>query len=404
MTQRNVDIAIVGGGMAGGFLAAALVESGLSVQVLDGAPAPVMPSQAAGLRVVTLTEASLNMLKATGIWQVMDSRRLSPYNRMQVWDSDGTGEVDFHAADIPAERLGCLVENAHVVAAAYQHLKDQPNIDWQSHCRVNAIHPEDAGWQIQLENGDAISCRLLVGADGGRSFVRTALGISTSHRDSDHHALVTALRTEKAHAACARQWFLTTGPLAFLPLFGDGHDISIVWSCVTDFAAELRGLPLDELARRLEQASDGMLGQIQVQQKPVGFPIRELHAASYTAPHAALVGDAAHVIHPLAGQGINLGLLDAAVLAEEITQAAQRGQNWWSEPLLTRYQRRRRGHNLMMQHSMRGFQTLFAQQNPALRWLRNSGMKWVNRTAPLKHFFGTEAMGRHGDLPAIARG
>lgn len=405
--SRQVDVLIVGGGMAGGFLAAALAGNDLSVLVLDGAPAPVMPTGEASLRVVALTEASQQMLAHTGVWAQLDPARVQPYRHMQVFDSDGTGQVAFDAAEAGAQALGWMVENDHLVAALHERLQAAAQVEWRSSCRVAAIDRQADGWQVTLADGESLHCRLLVGADGARSLVRDCANIFASHRDTGHRALVTTLATEIAHGDCARQWFMSDGPLAFLPLFGDGKRVSIVWSCVPARAQALAALSLEEFGQALTLASEGALGKVMPLTAPVSFPIVEQHAASYVGEQLALIGDAAHVVHPLAGQGINLGLLDAGVLAEEILCVQQKGQDIGQpacvQQLLARYQRRRRGHNLVVQQSMRGFQTLFAQQQPALRWLRNTGMQWVNGAAPIKRRLIEEALGRHGDLPAIAR-
>lgn len=400
---RDVDIVIVGGGMAGGMLAVALAAAGLDIHLLDAAAAPNLPTGEAEQRVVSLTEASCHLLKNTGVWPHLDAARLAPFEHMQVWDSDGCGRVAFHARDLAAPALGYIVENRHLVAALHARVTALDNVIWQQQVAVTKLAETTAGWQVTLANGESLNCRLLIGADGARSMVRDAAGISVGRKDSGHRALVTRLTTEKPHGDCARQWFMTSGPLAFLPLFGDGHQVSIVWSAVETRAHQLAALSSEELAVALERASEGLLGHIRVETPPVFFPVHELHAADYISRQVALVGDAAHVIHPLAGQGINLGLLDAAVLAEEVLAAVKKQQDFASPALLARYQRRRRGHNLMMQQSMRAFQTLFAQQPPALRWLRNTGMAWINRAGPLKQRVAAEALGRHGDLPALAR-
>lgn len=402
IADQQTDIVIVGGGMAGAFLAAALIDSGLTIHLLDGAPVPSMPTAEAQLRVVALTAASQTMLTNVGVWKLLDQSRLCAYQRMQVWDSDGTGQVDFSADMAAAPALGWMVENQHLVAALYQRLAACPSVHWHSNSRVASVTPEEHGWQVLLASGETLTTRLLVGADGARSLVREAAAISHGSRDTGHRALVTRLHTELAHGNCARQWFMTSGPLAFLPLFGDGHHVSIVWSSVASKAQQLLSLSSAEFSQQLTLASEAALGQVEALTPPVSFPIQELHASRYSAPHLALIGDAAHVVHPLAGQGINLGLLDAAVLAEELNRAQQQGRPYWEAAVLARYQRRRRGHNLMMQQSMRGFQALYAQGHPAIRWLRNSGMSAVNAMTPLKRLIIGEALGRHGDLPQIA--
>lgn len=400
---QRVEVLIVGGGMAGGCLAAALADSGLSIVVLDGAPVPQPVTGEPQLRVSALTEASQHLLVNTGIWDCLDAERLSPYWQMQVWDSDGTGEVSFRAEEVGASQLGWIVENANLVHACHRRLAGTQSVSWRADCKVAQVTQLADGWQVTLTGGEVLECDLLVGADGARSLVRAAANIGVGHRDTGHQALVTWLRAEQPHDDCARQWFLSSGPLAFLPLHGDGHQVSIVWSAVPARAEALAKLSPADLSQALTQASEGALGAVEVMHPAARFPIIEQHAASYVGERLVLIGDAAHVVHPLAGQGINLGLLDAAVLAEEILQARAKGLPIWQPDLLARYQRRRRGHNLVMQQSFRGLQQLFAAQAPALRWLRNTGMKLVNGATPLKLRLATEALGRHGDLPALAR-
>jgi len=299
--------------------------------------------------------------------------------------------------------LGWIVENDHLVAALYRYLQTVPNVEWHTNCRVHALRQQMSGWLVELADGRSIEPVLLVGADGANSFVRQAAGIGVQQHHSGHHALVTWLVTEKQHDHCARQWFLPSGPLAFLPLAGDGHQVSIVWSGTPDCIDRLSRLSLDEFDVALMQASEGALGRVKAQASPVRFPIVERHAHQYVANQLALIGDAAHVIHPLAGQGINLGLLDAGVLAEEVMQAMQRGVSVAHQSVLARYQRRRKAHNLLMQHAMRGFQRIYAQPSPAVRWLRNAGMSLLNDVDIAKRVFIGQAQGRFADLPRIAR-
>lgn len=389
--------------MAGGFLAAALANSGLTISLVDGAPAQQMPTGDPLLRVVALAESSQRMLQNTGVWQALDQSRIMPFQRMAVWDSDGTGSIEFDAAKANADALGWIVENNHLVAALNNHLSTASNVEWHNHCRVKAIRRQITGWLVELDDGTCLEPQLLIGADGANSFVRQSVGISAKQHNSGHHALVTWLTTELPHEACARQWFLPTGPLAFLPLFGDGHQVSIVWSGVPSRIEQLMSLSLDELSTELTLASEGALGRVTPKMPAVRFPIVERHASHYVANQVALIGDAAHVIHPLAGQGINLGLLDAGVLAEEILLAKQQSLAVGGEATLARYQRRRKAHNMIMQHAMRGFQRIYAEPSPAIRWLRNTGMSVLNDLDLVKQALIGQAQGRFVDLPQIAK-
>lgn len=412
------DVLIVGGGMAGGLMAAALMHSGLSVVVLDAAPVPKMPAGAATPRVSALTEASQHMLANVGAWQKIPPARIQPYDRMHVWDGDGTGDVHFAAQDLHTDALGWIVENEALVAALYQAVTQKQDGDvpqplaatrWEANARTDSIRRSEQGWRLKLADGRRFCAPMLVGADGARSAVRQTAGIPGTPRDTGHVAIVGSATTALPHGACARQRFIDSGPLALLPLCdGEGasgvlHQVSIVWSLWPGEAERLMALDDAAFDIALTQASTGCLGDMQFQGRRLVFPIQELHASSYIADGLALIGDAAHVVHPLAGQGINLGLLDAAVLAEEMLRALQRGLPHWHASALRRYERRRRGHNALMLNALHGFKVLFETSAPPVRMARNMGMNLVNRVLPARNLFARQAMGRGGDLPQLAR-
>lgn len=400
--ESHSDILIVGGGMAGGLLALLLAEQGVSVRVLDGAAPPTAPRGAAATRVSTLSEASHWLLRHAGAWERLDPARVQPYRHMQVWDQDGSGEVRFDAAELGAPALGWLLENDHLTSALYQAAIRHSRLDWRCNTAVAGVERAGSGWQV-LTDKERLSGDLLIGADGARSLVRETAGIPAAPRETGHHALVATIETERPHGACARQVFMESGPLALLPLFGDGHRCSIVWSAWPARIDALMALDDASFGAALTQATADVLGQARVISRRVVFPIQERHASDYTGPALALVGDAAHVIHPLAGQGINMGLLDAGVLAEELGRARAAGLPLAHPGVLARYQRRRRADNLVMQNAMRGFKTLFERREPTLRWLRNTGLNLVNRLPPARHAFMTRALGRAGDLPHRAK-
>ncbi len=400
-------IIIVGGGMTGGLLGVLLAEAGLRVTVLDGAPEPVMPSGAAQLRVSTLTEASYWLLRNSGVWDQLDLSRVQPYGAMQVWDQDGTGEVTFTAEEAGTDTLGWLLENGHLTAALYQRAQALASLDWRCGASVESARRNDSGWDVMC-GGERLHADLLVGADGARSQVRDWAGISGGASDSGHHALVATIGTALPHQGCARQVFMESGPLALLPLYsdptqGEQRQCSIVWSGWPERIRELQQYDAGRFAVELQAAVADVLGEVTLLSERAVFPIQPRHASQYVAPALALVGDAAHVIHPLAGQGVNLGLLDAAVLAEEVLRAVDTGLGCADRHALARYQRRRRGENLVMQNAMRGFQQLFEQRALPLRWLRNTGMKLVDQAGPVKGFFANRALGRSADLPQRAR-
>lgn len=400
MASSDTEVLIIGGGMAGGMLAAALTGTGLRCVVLDRAPAPQMPDGEADMRVSALTEASMHMLANVGAWSRMPRARTAPYQRMDVWDGDGTGRVSFDASAVQANALGWIVENSLVTAALYQ---SRGETDWRAGVDIDALSRGPDGWRVRLGDGDEIIAQLLVGADGARSTVRELAGIAAAPKDSGHVAIVATVASELPHGGCARQRFLETGPLALLPLFGDGHRFSLVWSATPALAQSLMQLDDETFSAQLTEASEGVLGQCKLVGRRGAFPIHTLHASEYVADGLALIGDAAHVVHPLAGQGINLGFLDAAVLAEELARAKARAVPITDVTVLKRYQRRRRAHNAVMLTALNGIKTFFGQRDPALRFIRNTGMNWVNRLPLAKGVLANEALGRHGDLPDLAR-
>jgi len=387
--------------MAGGMQAVALAGTGLSVRLLDAGPAPVMPTGLCATRVVALTEASQRMLEQLGVWALMPTERIQPYGAMHVWDS--TGEVLFDAQELGASQLGWIVENNAVAAAMHKKAQSLSNITWQNGESIVRYEREANGWRLLSASGAEYRCGLLIGADGARSSVREHMGIAGVPEFSGHIAVVCAIRTEKPHGLCARQRFLETGPLALLPAAGDEHDVSIVWSLVPEEAQRLFALDEEAFNQELTIASNECLGALTLHTPRAKFPIHYFHASGYHKPYAALISDAAHVVHPLAGQGINLGLLDAAVLAEEIARAQHRGLPFNHLSVLERYERRRRLHNGSMVRVLKGFKVLFEQRQLQVRWLRNAGMGLVNRLLPVKQRLAMHALGRTGDLPRIAR-
>ena len=279
--------------------------------------------------------------------------------------------------------LGCINESADITTFADTRLQDCSRDQAASVTRV------------QLENGAVLEADLLVAADGAMSRVRDMLQFTTREWDYGHRAIVTTAQVEHSHQETCWQRFLTSGPLAFLPLPGEGshHYCSIVWSVQDDLSEHLMGLDDDAFSAELESAIEGRLGKVLGCSRRFAFPLRQRHAVDYVQAGVALVADAAHTIHPLAGQGINLGLQDVAVLAEEILAGHARGLSPGQLALLRRYQRRRKGENLLMMAAMDGFKALFEQQALPLRWLRNAGMRSVGQMGPLKQQLIRRAMG-----------
>ncbi|AKN29120.1 2-octaprenyl-3-methyl-6-methoxy-1,4-benzoquinol hydroxylase [Stutzerimonas stutzeri] len=404
----QADLIIVGAGMVGSTLALALEGSGLDILVLDASPleaADFDPQGGFEPRVSALSAASQRIFERLGAWPGMSARRVSPYTDMHVWDGSGTGQIHFSAATVHAEVLGHIVENRVVQDALLETMQRRGGQRLLGAARLERLERTPQGWQLTLDDGRQLNAPLLVAADGANSAVRRLAGCETREWDYLHQAIVTSVRCSEPHQRTAWQRFTDGGPLAFLPLERDGdqHWCSIVWS-VTELEAR-RLMALDDAAFRaaLGRAFEQRLGEVEEVDPRLCIPLRQRHAKRYVQPGLALIGDAAHTIHPLAGQGVNLGLLDAAVLAEVIEAAMARGERPEDIRVLSRFERRRMPHNLAMMAAMEGFERLFQADPLPLRWLRNTGLKAVQALPEAKALFVRQALGLSGDLPALAR-
>ncbi len=404
----QADLIIVGAGMVGSTLALALEGSGLDILVLDASPleaADFDPQGGFEPRVSALSAASQRIFERLGAWPGMSARRVSPYTDMHVWDGSGTGQIHFSAETVHAEVLGHIVENRVVQDALLETMQRRGGQRLLGAARFERLERMPQGWQLTLDDGRQLNAPLLVAADGANSAVRRLAGCETREWDYLHQAIVTSVRCSEPHQRTAWQRFTDDGPLAFLPLERDGdqHWCSIVWS-VTELEAR-RLMALDDVAFRaaLGRAFEQRLGEVEEVDPRLCIPLRQRHAKRYVQPGLALIGDAAHTIHPLAGQGVNLGLLDAAVLAEVIEAAMARGERPEDIRVLSRFERRRMPHNLAMMAAMEGFERLFQADPLPLRWLRNTGLKAVQALPEAKALFVRQALGLSGDLPELAR-
>ncbi|MFC6670881.1 FAD-dependent monooxygenase [Marinobacterium aestuariivivens] len=418
MQEFDADLVIVGAGMVGLTAALALADSDLKILLLESREldpaaqvASVREQQGAGFdpRVSALTVASQQILKSVGAWPAMAALRLSPYTDMDVWDGEGTGHIHFSAAELHEACLGHIVENRVILAGLCDALAQRPQIELRCGVEVrNLSEARDAGAglyrELELSDGHRLRARLVVAADGALSRTRQLAALPMWEWDYGHHAVVTTVRTEAPNRATAWQRFTDDGPLAFLPLQdgGDDHLSSIVWSTSPEHVRELLGYDDADFCRVLERAFEHRLGAILWSDNRYSVPLRQRHARRYVQEAFAAIGDAAHTIHPLAGQGVNLGLLDAAVLAEVVLAAVTRGDDMGSLRILRRFQRRRQGDNLSMAATMEGFKRLFDSRQPLLVLGRNLGMSCLDRLGPVKNHLVLAAMGLAGDLPARA--
>lgn len=386
--KRRYDVVIVGGGVTGLTLAAKLAAmehaGALNITLLDAAPRPSFSvDDDVALRVSAIATGSAELLDSVGAWQHVVDARASAYERMRVWDEgDVPGSdtaLDFDAAEFAVPQLGFIVENVLLRHALLQQL-DDATLNFS--CPIRSLRQVGRRYRVELEDDRKLLADLVVGADGARSFVRSAVGIETRNWPYGQTAFVTHLEPEHAHEATAWQRFLAEGPLGILPL-ADGR-VSVVWSTSPDNAE--RALKADdrELGRLLSVASDYALGELSVAGPRGAFALGAQHAESYVLPGIALVGDAAHAIHPLAGQGANLGLQDAATLAEVLDAALAEGLHPGDRPVLRRYERARKGANATMLHFMTGLNRLFTTDSRLVAELRTAGMRLFNRSGPIR--------------------
>lgn len=383
------DVIIAGGGMVGSTLACLLGKSGQRVAVLEAHEPPVFsPTDPYDLRVSAISRASQRALVEAGAWDGVAARRTSPYEVMQVWDATGDGEIRFDAADLGEPDLGHIVENRVIQLALLDAIRALEGVDLYCPDKLAGFSVDETQVTATLHSGKTLQAKLLVGADGAQSRVRQLAGIGLETNDYGQKGLVCVVQTEFPHQFTAWQRFMPTGPLAFLPL-GDGSS-SIVWTLPADRADAMLMLGDADFRRELAQALDCRLGDVTAVGERAAFSLRGRHAEPYIQERLALVGDAAHTIHPLAGQGVNLGIKDAVELAAQIRQAQGDIGN---AKVLRAYERARRGDNVLTQKAMEGFRLLFCNTLPPWKILRNSGLNIVNRMGFLKYEMAKRAMG-----------
>ena len=387
--------------MVGAALACALAQRDFSVALLEARePAFVWDPAGHDLRVSAITRASQRLLQNLGAWQAMLDERATPYQQMHVWDRAGFGEIHFDAADLAEPDLGHIVENRVIVRALWELLEGS-RTEVLVPVRLAALDLSDGGAVLALDDGRTLNAGLVVGADGARSQVRELAGIESRGQPYDQHAVVATVRAELGNRSTAWQRFMRDGPLALLPLEQDLF--SIVWSTAPNEAERLCALPEDEFNTLLTGASESRLGRLTLQGARAAFPLRLQHAEQYVLPGLALVGDAAHVIHPLAGQGVNLGFLDAGALVDALIAGRERGRMPGALATLRRYERTRKGHNTATQLAMDAFKHLFSNDSSVLSLARNLGLGAAGRLTPLRRLFERVALGQGLELPTLSR-
>ncbi|MDC9725695.1 MAG: UbiH/UbiF/VisC/COQ6 family ubiquinone biosynthesis hydroxylase [Gammaproteobacteria bacterium] len=393
--STHYDVIIVGGGMVGATLAVALAEqSSLSIAIVEAySPESITASDKPDLRVSALTHASEILFKNLGIWQQLIPSRISQFTDMEVWETQSS-TLHFDSADIGEPLLGYIVENRHIQQACLARCKQLRNITLLCPVKPTSLSQQT----LTLENGQELTADLIVGADGASSLLRDWAEIDSHGWDYQQTAVVCTITTEYSHQKTAWQRFLPEGPLAFLPL-ADEHQCSIVWSNSTEEAELLCELDDERFNHAISNAFGNKLGDFIEVSERARFPLKLRHADHYVETGFALVGDAAHTIHPLAGQGVNIGLLDAATLAETVLEAHEKGRDIGSLHTLNKYQRRRKGDNLAMQMTMDAFKRVFGSDLTPVRWLRRLGLQTVNQNTLLKNIFMHQASGHRFGNP-----
>ncbi len=400
---HDYDVIVVGGGMVGAAVAAGLAPTPLRVAVVEARPPEAQPARD-GRRVSALTAGTVRILQGLGAWEGI-RKEAEPIRGMVVWDGDRAGSIGFDAGEAGLDSLGAMAPNAAVAGALQAAARGNGTVDWLCPAcwRDLACGPEKAALTVETDTGPRrLTASLVVGADGRESPLREAAGLSTVGWDYRQSAVVAEIRPERPHRGRAYQRFLRGGPVALLPL--PGGRCSLVWSVPAARAEGLMALPEAAFAARLYRAFGPELGRLEVAGPRGAFPLRLQHARSYAAERLVLAGDAAHAVHPLAGLGLNLGLRDAAWLAQVLAEAHLGGEDPGAGSVLARYQRGRRPDNWLVSAYTDGFHRLFGGDSELLGRMRSLGLGLVDRSGPLKHLLMRQGMGLLGAGGRLGRG
>ncbi|WP_246227706.1 UbiH/UbiF/VisC/COQ6 family ubiquinone biosynthesis hydroxylase [Roseobacter ponti] len=404
--EFDTDIIVVGGGLNGPVLALALSSAGLSVTVIDALPAPVRKKSGFDGRSYALALASARLMQGIGVWDTLDDKA-QPILDIKVTDGRaGEGPspffMHFDHAEIEEGPMGYMVEDRHLRPALLKAMNAHKNITQISERRVTGQQTDPTGVRVTLDDGQTLRGRVLAGCDGRSSGTAKRAGIARTGWPYDQTALVCALEHALPHNGVAHQFFMPAGPLAILPLTGNRS--SIVWSEKTDAAQRINEMPDSDYLDVLRPRFGSFLGEISLAGERFTYPLSLSLATELVADRTALVGDAAHGVHPIAGQGLNAGLRDIAALAEVLADASRRGEDIGARGTLERYQTWRRFDNATLALATDAFNRLFSNDNPLLRAARDIGMGLINKAPALRRGFIREAAGLTGDLPRLLRG
>lgn len=389
-SQKRVDAVVVGGGMVGAAAALGLAQAGLSVALLEHqAPEAFDAQSPPDLRISAIGCASVGLLKQLGAWQAVEKMRLAPYRRLETWEWESS-RVAFDAASLGLPELGFMVENRILQLALWQQLTQCENLTLHCPAKLQAMQRAEDHWQLTLSSSETLQARLVIGADGAHSQVRKLAAIGTSGWQYRQSCMLIGVATGAPQQDVTWQQFFPSGPRAFLPLYDQWA--SLVWYDSPQRIRQLQALPLAQLEREIAAAFPVRLGAVKAQAAG-SFPLVRRHAQRYVQPGLVLLGDAAHTINPLAGQGVNLGYRDVDALLEVISSARELGEDWASEAVLMRYQRRRRTDNLLMQSGMDLFYAAFSNNLAPLGVARNLALMAAQRAGKLKEHALKYALG-----------
>jgi len=415
--MQKFDILIVGGGMVGLTTALAIRQlTSLTVAVVDNNGMAEL-SDAPEVRVSAINAVSQQLFVNLNVWSAMTEQRIQPYQHMHIWDKAGYGNLDFDIDDLSTReqngQLGWIIENSVIRNALWKKAEVVEGIELFSECKLNNIAMGDnevfASFDSTSKIQMPIIAKLVIGADGANSWLRKQMNMALTFRDYDHHAIVATVKCPQGHQNTAWQVFLETGPLALLPLASkdDGEDLcSIVWSTSPEQAKRLCKLTPEEFGKELTAAVDGKLGNVSLESERFSFPLTMRFAQDFVQERIVLVGDAAHTIHPLAGQGVNLGLLDAAALAEILANAMSNDltdTRWLSSKTLNSYQRWRKTEAVEMAAAMEAIKQIFTSQQAPVKLIRGLGMSLLNHVAPAKKLLIKQALGFKGQRPKLTK-
>ena len=388
----DFEVVVIGAGVAGSSLALSLAKEGVAVCLIDKGT-PEIKEDISGGRTAALNLASQNILEKLGVKRGIQNY-LTPFKNIYVWDSEGTSSLEFSSDEIGQPKLGDVVTNNAILSSIFLLLPNHKNLRFLSGDRLKTLDPQEESIKVCTEGGENISCKLVVGADGGLSSVRELSSINIRTWSYDQKALIANLKAEKSHNNTAYQVFTKNGPIALLPMQKDNEEsLSLVWSADIDYAERLLDLDIPSFLNELERKTESVLGKLSMDGEMSSYPLHQLHAKDYYAQRVVLIGDAAHSMHPLAGQGLNLGLGDVEELASRILRSRRHGEDVGNDKMLSDYSKARKSINLRMMGFMEVFKKGFGSTNPWVRLGRNMAFGATKKAPELRKRFIKEAAG-----------